>query len=72
MKADKFESVLDAVQAAGWRKKLTIVDQIRKLWEKATERERQAIVAEVMGWMLGQDKAVYDAVLAKAEELPDE
>lgn len=72
MKRGEYLSVREAVQAAGWRKTPTAVDNMRKLWEKATDQERQAIATEVMGWVLGQDDVVYGAILHEAEKLSEE
>ncbi len=69
MKQGKFESVKSAVIAAGWLKQPTTVDRVRKQWDKATDKERQAIAIEVMGWLLCQDDPVYDTILGKAEKL---
>jgi hypothetical protein len=71
MKQGKYRSVKAAVVAAGWLKQQTTVDRMRKLWQKATERERQAFAVEVMGWLLSQDDVVYDALLGKAETLSE-
>ncbi len=72
MKQGKFESIKSAVMAAGWLKKPTVVEKMRRLWDKGTEEERQAIAIEVMGWLLWQDDAVYDTILGKAEKLSEE
>ncbi len=43
MKQGKFESVKSAVIAAGWLKTPTVVEKMRKLWDKATAEEQAAI-----------------------------
>lgn len=48
---------------------LTTVDQMRKLWEKATDDERQAFAVEVMQWVFDQGDITYGAILHKAKTL---
>lgn len=43
MKAGEFASVREAAREAGMIKDVSLVNQIVRLWEKATPEERQAI-----------------------------
>lgn len=68
MKRGEFISVLEAVQAAGWRKTPTAVDNMRKSWEKATDQERQTIATEVVGWLLQRNVEERNRVYKEAEK----
>ncbi len=61
MKQGKFESVKSAVSAAGWLKTPTVVDRMRKLWDKASDDERLAIAVDVQYWLLWQDPNVRES-----------
>ena len=43
MKAGEFASVREAAREAGIIKDVSLVNQVVRLWEKATPEERQAI-----------------------------
>jgi hypothetical protein len=43
MKAGEFSSVREAAREAGIIKDVSLVNQVLRLWEKATPEERQAI-----------------------------
>jgi hypothetical protein len=48
MKAGEFTSVREAARAAGIVKPTSLVEQMVKLWEKATPEERQAIRQRIL------------------------
>ena len=66
MKAGKFESVREAVRAAGWQRKPGVVEKTLAFWEKATFKERATIAVEVHWWYLWLEPEVRDAIGNKA------
>jgi hypothetical protein len=72
MKQGEFESVREAVRAAGWQKKPTVVERTLSLWDQATDEERMAIAVEINWWLLWQNKVVRDAVGDRAVMLSQE
>jgi hypothetical protein len=66
MKAGDFSTVRQAAIAAGILQHPTRLDHFQKLWRNASDEEREAIAVDIMGWLLCQDEARYDAIRNKA------